>query len=61
MVVGLSVGIALAIVIFLGIIMGYLRNDIHTDPIFNTDFPTWRGISLFIIYSYLIGVNLHHF
>lgn len=33
----------------------------QTTPIFNQDFATWRGIALFIIYVWVLGVNLHHY
>ena len=31
----------------------------QTDSIFNSDFPVWRGITLFIIYIWMLGINFH--
>lgn len=31
------------------------------DPIFNRDFPTWRGIALFVFYIWSLGINTHHY
>lgn len=30
----------------------------ETDPIFNRDFPTWRGIALIICYIWIVGINV---
>lgn len=31
------------------------------DPIFNRDFPTWRGIAYIIFYLWILGLNVHIF
>lgn len=61
MLVGMMVGFFVAVCIFLGLILGYKNEKVQTGSIFNTDFPIWRGIALFIAYAWVIGVNMHHY
>ena len=61
MVIGIMIGIFFGVCIFVGLILGYLKNQVQTDPIFNVDFGTWRGSALFILYIWSLGVNLRHF
>lgn len=49
-IIGLMVGVFLAVCTFLAIMLNYLNNSVQTTPIFHQDLPTWRGIALFIIY-----------
>lgn len=55
------IGIFITACLFLAGILIYFQNSVQTDPIFNQDFSTWRGIALFIIYVWVLGVNLHHY
>jgi len=58
---GSWIGICLTILGVLIAILAYTGKSIETDPIFNRDFPTWRGIALFIIYIWILGLNVYGF
>lgn len=34
---------------------------VETDPVFNRDFPTWRGIAFFIFYVWILSMNTYMF
>lgn len=55
------IGVFIAACVFLAALLIYLRNYVQTDPIFNNDFPVWRGVTLWIIYMWVMGINLHHY
>lgn len=55
------IGVFIGVCIFLAAMLIYIKNQVQTDPIFNGDFPTWRGITLFIMYIWALGINLHHY
>lgn len=54
------IGAFIVACIFLSGILIYTGNNVQTNTIFNYDFPIWRGIGLFIIYIWILGINLHH-
>ena len=55
------VGMMSTVIIILIIILAINGLSIETDPIFNRDFPTWRGIAFFIFYIWILGFNTYQF
>lgn len=51
----------MAVIIFMALLISYLNKSVETDPIFNRDFPTWRGIAYIILYLWVIGLNVFCF
>lgn len=49
----------MAVAIFMTLLLMYKKKSVETDPIFNRDFPTWRGIALIIFYIWTQGANLY--
>lgn len=55
------VGVIVTVIIVLIIILAYSGISIETDPTFNRDFPTWRGIAFFIFYIWILGFDVYNF
>jgi hypothetical protein len=58
---GTWIGICFAILGVLIAILGYTGKSVETDFVFNRDFPTWRGIALFIFFTWVLGLNVYAF
>jgi|688.fasta_scaffold1809121_1 hypothetical protein len=60
---GVAVGasiIVLGTLIYIIVIKNIYDNSDSKNN-FQTDFPTWRGISIFILYVWVLGFNLYFF
>ncbi len=60
---GLGVG---ATVVLLGILVGIIQYqgleiDGVNKSVFSRDFPTWRGIAIFILYIWVLGFDVYFF
>ena len=49
------------VIVILIVILAVNNLSIETDPVFNRDFPTWRGIAFFIFYIWILGFNTYMF
>jgi len=51
----------MAVILFMSLLLAYQNKGVETNPIFNRDFPTWRGIAFVIFYIWVIGINVFCF
>lgn len=58
---GSWIGICVTILGVLIAMLVYTGKSVETDYVFNRDFPTWRGIAFFIIYTWILGFNTYGF
>lgn len=42
----------------MSLLLVYEKKSVETDPVFNRDFPTWRGIAYIIFYIWVLGLNV---
>lgn len=43
------------------ILLSYKGLEVQQDPIFNRDFPIWRGIAFVILYIWILGYNINFY
>lgn len=55
---GLWVGISISLLAVLIFIIVYDNLSIENTSVFSRDFPTWRGIAIFILYIWVLGFNI---
>lgn len=58
---GFLVGVMIAVIAFMSFLLAHSGRSVETDPIFNRDFPIWRGSAFVILYIWVIGVNVYYF
>jgi hypothetical protein len=58
---GLWIGISISIILVLILVCVINKVSIQNNSHFSQDFPCWRGIGLFILYFWVIGLNLYVF
>lgn len=58
-ILGILVGISISILIYLIVIIKINGLSIANLSKFSRDFPTWRGIAIWIFYVWIIGWNVH--
>jgi hypothetical protein len=58
---GFWVGASLIVLGTLIFIILYQGLNVENNSIFARDFPTWRGIAIFILYVWVLGFNLYCF
>lgn len=59
----LGMGIGASIVVFgiMWFIMEYQGFSIENNSVFARDFPTWRGVAIYILYIWVIGFDIYCF
>lgn len=55
------VGLFIAVIVFMSLLIIYRGQSVDQDPIFNRDFPIWRGIAYIILYIWVFGFNIYYF
>ena len=58
---GVGVGASLVVLGILIFIIKYMGLSIENTSVFARDFPTWRGIAIFILYIWVLGFDLYCF
>jgi len=58
---GLWIGIIIAVIVFMSFLLAYENKSVETDPQFNRDFSSWRGLAFVIIYFWVLGINIYYF
>jgi hypothetical protein len=57
----MGIGIGLSIIGLIIALQALALPSLTADPVFNRDFPVWRGISYFIIYMWVLAINVYMF
>jgi hypothetical protein len=58
---GFGVGASIVVLGTLIFIILYQKLSVENTSVFARDFPTWRGIAIFILYNWVLGFNLYFF
>jgi hypothetical protein len=58
---GIWIGITLSIMIVLIVIIQLNNLSIANESQFSRDFPTWRGIAIWIFYVWMLGFDIYMF
>jgi hypothetical protein len=58
MFVGIWMGISISMIVLLMATISIFNLSIEDDSRFSKDFPTWRGIAIFIWYVWILGLNI---
>lgn len=58
---GIGIGASFIVLGALIFIIVYTGQSVETNTVFSRDFPTWRGIGIFILYIWVLGFNLYCF
>ena len=61
MVIGFLIGAVLTVIVFMCIILARANITLQANQKFNADFVVWRGISIFIFYIWVLGLDLTYF
>jgi hypothetical protein len=56
---GLWIGISFSLLVLLIVIIIIKDITLEKDSTFARDFPTWRGIAIFIFYVWILGFNVY--
>jgi hypothetical protein len=59
--VGIWIGLTLSIMIVLIVIIEVNNLSIDNESKFSRDFPTWRGIAIWIFYVWMMGFDIYIF
>lgn len=59
--IGLLVGTVITIIVFVSIILSRSDVTLNANTVFNKDFSLWRGISIFIFYIWVLGIDFGYF
>ena len=59
--IGLLVGTVITIIVFVSIILSRSDGTLNANTVFNKDFSLWRGISIFIFYIWVLGIDFGYF
>lgn len=57
--VGLWIGVSVSLLIVLVVIIQVNKLSLENDSAFSRDFPTWRGVAIFIFYLWILGFNTY--
>lgn len=58
---GVGIGIGVSIIGLIIALTALSPKVISTDPTFSRDFPVWRGIGFFVIYMWILAINVYLF
>lgn len=61
MILGIWIGVTLSIIIVLIVIIQINKLSISNESQFSRDFPTWRGIAIWIWYVWILGFDIWMF
>ena len=58
---GIGVGASLVVLGILIFIIIYMGFSIENNSVFARDFPTYRGVAIYILYMWVLGFDLYCF
>jgi hypothetical protein len=58
---GMGVGASIVVLGVMWFIMEYQGFSIENNSVFARDFPTWRGVAIYILYIWVLGFDLYCF
>jgi hypothetical protein len=58
---GIWIGVTISLIIVLIVIILINHLSIDNDSRFTRDFPTWRGIAIWIFYLWMLGFDVYIF